>query len=92
MLPELPARANRIVPHREDLMKQLRLAVVGIVVPALILVVFAVSAAMAGGPAGKTTVCHSAGHKFVEITINDHALGAHMRHGDVLPDEYGDCP
>lgn len=74
-------------------MNYVRHLLVIVVVPALILTVFAVSSAMAGGPAGKTTVCHNAsGHKFVEITVNDHALPAHMNHGDVLTDEYGDCP
>ncbi|MDQ4035871.1 MAG: hypothetical protein M3153_08065 [Chloroflexota bacterium] len=74
-------------------MKHLRHLLVVVVVPALILVVFAVSSVMAQGPMGKSTICHSAGgHKFVEITVNDHALPAHMKHGDVLADEYGDCP
>jgi hypothetical protein len=73
-------------------MKNLRHILVVIVVPALILVVFAVSSVVASGPLGKTTICHAAAHKFVEITVNDHALDAHMRHGDVLTDEYGDCP
>jgi hypothetical protein len=74
-------------------MTRLRHLLVIVVVPALILVVFAVSSAMASGPMGKTTICHNAGgHKFVEITVNDHALPAHMNHGDVPADEYGDCP
>ena len=58
----------------------------------MILTVFAVSAAFAGGPQGKSTVCHAAAHKFVEINISNNAVPAHMAHGDVLPDEYGDCP
>ncbi|HEX6474395.1 MAG TPA: hypothetical protein VF114_04820 [Candidatus Limnocylindria bacterium] len=64
-----------------------------IVVPALILSIFAVSAVLAGPPQGKSDVCHSAGgHKFVMINISNSAVPAHMAHGDVLPDEYGDCP
>jgi ABC-type molybdate transport system substrate-binding protein len=73
-------------------MKNLRHILVVVVVPALILIVFAVSSVVASGPMGKTTICHAASQKFVEITVNDHALDAHMRHGDVLTDEYGDCP
>ena len=73
-------------------MRHLRHLVVAIVVPALILGVFAVSAVFAGGPQGKSTVCHAAAHKFVEINISNNAVPAHMAHGDVLPDEYGDCP
>jgi hypothetical protein len=73
-------------------MKHLRHLLIIVVVPALILTVFAVSSVVAGGPMGKTTICHAAAHKYVEITVNDHALPAHMNHGDVLPDEYGDCP
>ena len=73
-------------------MKHLRFLIVAVVVPALILSVFAVSAVFAGGPQGKSTVCHAAAHKFVEINISNNAVPAHMAHGDVLPDEYGDCP
>lgn len=74
-------------------MKHLRYVLLAIVVPALILTVFAVSTALAQGPAGKSTICHSAGgHKFVEITVSNNALPAHMNHGDVLQDEYGECP
>jgi hypothetical protein len=54
--------------------------------------VFAVSSVVASGPLGKTTICHAASSKFVEITVNDHALPAHMAHGDILTDDYGDCP
>jgi hypothetical protein len=73
-------------------LRHLRYLAVAIVVPALILSVFAVSAVLAGPPQGKSDVCHSAGHKFVEINISNSAVPAHMAHGDVLPDEYGDCP
>lgn len=74
-------------------MKHLRHLLIVIVVPALILAVFAVSSVLAQGPAGKSDVCHSAGGtKFVEISVSNNALDAHMRHGDVLTDEYGECP
>lgn len=73
-------------------MKHLRNLFVATVVPALIIGMFAVSTALAGGPSGKTTICHFASHKFVEITVSNNAVPAHMRHGDVLPDAYGACP
>ena len=73
-------------------MRHLRYLAVAIVVPALILTVFAVSAVFATPPQGKSDVCHSAGHKFVMINVSNSAVPAHMAHGDVLPDEYGDCP
>jgi len=73
-------------------MKHLRHLLVVVVVPALILTVFAVSSVMAQGPAGKSTICHAAAHKYVEITVSNNALPAHMNHGDIHPDEYGDCP
>jgi response regulator of citrate/malate metabolism len=73
-------------------MKNLRHILVVVIVPALILTVFAVSSVMAQGPAGKVEVCHAAAQKYVEINVSTNALDAHMRHGDVLPDEYGDCP
>lgn len=74
-------------------MRHLRHLTVAVVLPALILVVFAVSAVFAGGPQGKSEVCHNAGgHKFVKISISNNAVPAHLAHGSVLPDEYGDCP
>lgn len=74
-------------------MKHLRRLLVGVAIPALILVAFAVSTVAAGGNNEKVSLCHSAGgHKWVEITVSENALPAHMRHGDVLADEYGDCP
>jgi len=62
-----------------------------LLLPAAILLGFVASAA-AGGPAGKVDVCHFASHKYVEINVSMHALPAHLGHGDVMPDEYGDCP
>jgi hypothetical protein len=73
-------------------MRHLRHLVVAVVVPALILGVFTVSAVFAGGPQGKSDVCHHAGFKYVEINVSNNAVPAHLRHGDVLPDEYGNCP
>lgn len=74
------------------MLKHLRPSLIFFVLPALILIAFAVSAVAAAGPAGKTTVCHRAANKFVEINVSNNALPAHMRHGDVTPDQYGDCP
>jgi hypothetical protein len=73
-------------------MKNLRRFLVALVLPALILGAFAVSTVVAGGNAGKVTICHFASHKYVEITVSVNAQDAHMRHGDVLPDAYGACP
>src|SRR5262245_15519416 len=98
----LPVRSRTPHPARPScprnaapgghVLRHLRYLVVTIAVPALILSVFAVSAVFAGGPAGKSTICHAAAHKFVQITVSNNAVPAHMAHGDVLPDEYGDCP
>ena len=73
-------------------MTRLRPIVTLLILPALILGAFAVSAVAGAGHAGKTTICHLASHKYVEITISNNALPAHFNHGDVLPDQYGDCP
>lgn len=63
-----------------------------LVIPALVLVVFAVSSVAAGGPNAKVDVCHWANHKYVDISVSQNAVPAHMAHGDVMADEYGDCP
>lgn len=58
----------------------------------LVLVAGLGSTAMAGGPKQeKVDICHRAGDKFVQISVAQPAVSAHMRHGDTLPDEYGDC-
>jgi hypothetical protein len=59
--------------------------------PVIITIAFAASALGAGG-AGKVDICHWSSHKFHVINVSVNALPAHLRHGDVLPDEYGDCP
>lgn len=73
-------------------MKHLRSLLVVVVIPAVILVVFAVSAALAQGPAGKSTVCHFTPAHVVQITVSNNALPAFLNRGDVLADEYGGCP
>lgn len=60
--------------------------------PALLLVVLA-TGAIAGGNNQKVTLCHLTGNgSYHQITVSVHAMPAHLRHGDVLPDDYGDCP
>jgi len=73
-------------------MNTARRLVVVLVVPAVMLALFAVNIAAAGGPNGKTTICHSANGRYHQITISNSALPAHLRHGDVALDAYGDCP
>ncbi len=65
---------------------------VSLVIPALMLALFAVNIVAAGGPSGKTTICHLSSNRFHAITVSDNALPAHFQHGDVLPDQYGACP
>ncbi len=74
-------------------MKHLRSIVAAVAVPVIILTLFAVSSVFAGPPQGKADLCHSAGgHKFVQISVSTNAVPAHMAHGDVAVDEYGECP
>ena len=40
----------------------------------------------------KVTICHLAAKKYVKISIAKSALPAHLAHGDIETDEYGDCP
>jgi hypothetical protein len=70
----------------------IRRFLVAIVVPALIVTIFAVSSVAGAGHAGKVALCHWANHKFVEISVSVNAMPAHLAHGDVVTDEYGDCP
>ena len=60
-------------------------------VPGMVLVA-TTAASTIGSPQEKVTVCHRTGNGSAhEITISANALPAHLRHGDVLADEYGDC-
>jgi hypothetical protein len=55
--------------------------------------VAASAATVVGQPEGKVEVCHRTGHGgYHQIEISANAMPAHMAHGDVLPDQYGDCP
>ena len=73
-------------------MVSLRQIVFTALVPATLLVAATVGAAQ-GEPTAKVAVCHQTGNgSFHEINISGNALPAHLRHGDVLTDEYGDCP
>lgn len=58
----------------------------------LALGILAAVGASASAGQNKANVCHRAGDKFVEISVAMPATAAHMAHGDVLPDDYGDCP
>lgn len=72
-------------------MTHARQVFLSIALPAIILLSLVASAA-AAGHAGKSEICHFASHKYVEISISNNALPAHLAHGDVMPDIYGNCP
>ena len=73
-------------------MVRVRRVLFGALVPAMVLVA-AGTASVQGHPLDKVDVCHRTGNgSFHEINISRNALPAHLRHGDVMPDEYGDCP
>lgn len=73
-------------------MVKVRRMFISALIPAMVLVA-ATTATAVGQPQGKVDVCHRTGNgSFHEINISSNALPAHLRHGDVLPDEYGDCP
>ena len=69
-------------------MKNLRRFLVALVLPALILGAFAVSTVVAGGNAGKVTICHfppGNPENFQEITVDWSAVPAHVsEHGDIV--------
>ena len=61
-------------------------------VPGMVLVA-ATAASAVGQPQGKVDICHRTGNGSLHvINVSANALPAHLRHGDLLPDEYGDCP
>ena len=70
---------------------RLRRALLALLAPVIVLIAFSASA-LAAPPQGKVDICHWANHKFVEISVAANAEPAHLAHGDVLTDEYGDSP
>ena len=73
-------------------MAKLRRLTAAAVLPAIILVA-AGAATVFGSPQGKVDVCHQTGNgSYHVINVSGNAVPAHLRHGDVLPDEYGNCP
>lgn len=66
-------------------------ALLALLVPVIVMIVFSASA-LAVGNAGKVEMCHWANHKFVEISVSVNAMPAHLNHGDLMTDDYGDCP
>jgi hypothetical protein len=75
-----------------DTMARARRLLITLLLPVVIVMGLVATAAAGGGPAGKVEICHFASHKYVKISVSTNALPAHMRHGDVMPDEYGSCP
>ncbi len=70
----------------------LRRLLVTLFFPALLLVVLA-TGAFAGGNNDKQTLCHLTGNgSYHQITVSVNAVPAHLGHGDVPVDDYGDCP
>jgi hypothetical protein len=86
----LPANPQNEKEGGTTLHKPIR-ALLALLLPAIVTIAFAAST-LAAGPQGKVDICHWANHKYVEINVSANAMPAHMGHGDVLPDEYGDCP
>jgi len=73
-------------------MARVRRLLLTTLVPAMVLVA-ATTASAVGSPQGKVDVCHRTGNgSFHHISISMNALPAHLAHGDVETDEYGDCP
>jgi len=73
-------------------MRKVRRLVAAALLPALV-VAAARAASVLGSPQGKQDVCHLTGNgSYHLINVSMNAMPAHLRHGDVLPDEYGACP
>lgn len=72
-------------------MNRARKVALGLIVP-VILGAGIATTGLAAPPDGKVDLCHQAGSKFVEISVSSNAVAAHMAHGDVEADAYGECP
>lgn len=66
-------------------------ALLALLAPVIVMIAFSASA-LAAPPQGKVDICHWANHKYVEVSVSMSAMPAHLAHGDVPTDEYGDCP
>lgn len=72
--------------------KTVRRILLTLLFPALLIVVLATGVIGAGNNQ-KLAVCHVTGNGSSHpISVDVHAVPAHMQHGDALADDYGDCP
>jgi hypothetical protein len=73
-------------------MPRLRRLLATALLPAMVFAA-AGTATVMGSSEGKQDLCHVTGNgSFHVISVSGNAVPAHLGHGDVLPDEYGDCP
>ena len=73
-------------------MRKLRRLLATALLPATVFIA-AGTATVFGSPQGKQDICHLTGNgSYHVINVSMNAVPAHLRHGDVLTDEYGDCP
>ena len=73
------------------MLTRVKKSILVLALPAALAIGLGASALAAPGQ-DKVTICHFAAHKYVKITVAEPALPAHLAHGDLMPDEYGDCP
>jgi hypothetical protein len=74
------------------MLRRARRASLALVLPAALAIGLGASVFAAPNHDHKTTICHVAGSRYVKIMVANASLPAHLGHGDVMPDEYGDCP
>jgi len=73
-------------------MRRMKRLLATALIPAVVFIAAGTATAL-GASQGKQDVCHltgTGGYHLINVSVN--ALPAHLRHGDVLPDEYGSCP
>jgi hypothetical protein len=73
-------------------MRNVRRLMAAALLPAIVFIA-AGTATVFGSPQGKQDLCHltgTGGYHVINVSLN--AVPAHLRHGDILTDEYGACP
>jgi hypothetical protein len=89
---ELLQTRSPVIVEEDQMLNKVKKLAIALIVPVALAGGLGASTLTASAGTDKVTICHLASSKYVKITVSESAVPAHLKHGDVLADAYGDCP